>query len=149
MLPELLSAFFLLALCVVVHALGLAVLLRLQPRLSHAVASGGLRISWLLVKIACGLLVLHLVEIAIWALFFRWQGCLNDLETAFYFSVTYSTVGYGDVVLPPDWRLLGPMEGLSGILMCGLSTGFFFVVLSRIHQVMTQESPVVVKDGNS
>jgi hypothetical protein len=37
----------------------------------------------------------------------------------------------GDLVLPEEWRLLGPVEALTGILMCGLSTGFFFAVLSR------------------
>ena len=46
-------------------------------------------------------------------------------------AVTYTTVGYGDLVLPQEWRLLGPVEGLTGILMCGLSTGFFFAVVSK------------------
>jgi hypothetical protein len=46
--------------------------------------------------------------------------------------VTYTTVGYGDLVLPEQWRLLGPVEGLTGILMCGLSTGFFFALVSRL-----------------
>ncbi len=56
-------------------------------------------------------------------------------ETAFYFSgVTYTTLGYGDLVLARPWRLLAPMEGLMGVLMCGVSTGYFFVILSRLHQ---------------
>ena len=67
-----------------------------------------------------------------WALFYWWQKCLPDAESSFYFSgVTYTTVGYGDLVLPKEWRLLGPVEGLTGILMCGLSTGFFFAVVSK------------------
>lgn len=137
MAAEILAAFALLAVCVVVHSAGLAALLRNRPLLHGAVRGGAFDISWLLVKIASGLLMLHLVQIAIWALFLRWQGCLPDLESAFYFSgVTYATVGYGDVVLPVEWRLLGPMEGLTGILMCGLSTGFFFVVVTRIYQLM-------------
>ena len=135
MLPEILAAFALLAVCVVIHASGLAVMLRNRALLSSAVGRGGVGISWLLVRIASALVLLHLLQIAVWALFYRWLGCLPDLETSFYFSgVTYATVGYGDVVLPMEWRLLGPMEGLTGILMCGLSTGFFFVVVSRIHQ---------------
>ncbi|HVR19331.1 MAG TPA: potassium channel family protein, partial [Polyangiaceae bacterium] len=53
---------------------------------------------------------------------------------ALYFSgVTYSTVGYGDLVLPEHWRLLGPIEGLTGILMCGLSTGLFFALISKLY----------------
>jgi len=79
-----------------------------------------------------------LVEIAVWALFFSWQKCLPDLESAFYFSgVTYTTVGYGDFVLPKEWRLFGPVEGLTGILMCGLSTAFLFATL-RVYRTRTK-----------
>ena len=64
-----------------------------------------------------------------------WHGYLPNAETAFYFSgVTYTSLGYGDVVLAKPWRLLAPIEGLVGIIMVGLSTGYFFVVVSRIHQ---------------
>jgi hypothetical protein len=57
------------------------------------------------------------------------------MPSAFYFSaVTYTTTGYGDVVLPADWRLLGGVEALTGILMCGWSTGFFFAIVDRIYQ---------------
>ena len=49
-------------------------------------------------------------------------------------AVTYTTTGYGDLVLPEDWRLVGAIEALTGILMCGLSTGFFFAVVSRMFR---------------
>jgi hypothetical protein len=89
-------------------------------------------ITWLLIRIAWLLIVIHLFEIAVWALFFWWQKCLPDLESSFYFSgVTYATIGYGDLVLPEEWQLFGPLEGLTGILMCGLSTAFFFIVVSK------------------
>jgi hypothetical protein len=89
------------------------------------------QIAWLLIRIAWWLIVLHLLEIAVWALFFWWHKCLPDVESSFYFSgVTYATIGYGDLVLPKEWRLFGPVEGF--ILMCGLSTGLFFAVVSRL-----------------
>ena len=67
-------------------------------------------------------------------MFFWWQKCLPDAESAFYFSgVTYTTLGYGDVVLPPEWRLLAPLEALAGILMCGLSAGLFFATVTAIY----------------
>jgi len=130
MIPKLLAAWCLLALTVTIHAAGLsAVLQRMRLR------SPDPRfwpVTRLLVSVAWWLIVLHLAEIAVWALFYWWQDCLADMESAFYFSgVTYTTVGYGDLVLPPEWRLLGPVEALTGILMCGLSTGFFFAVVSK------------------
>ena len=64
---------------------------------------------------------------------------MPDVQTAVYFSaVTYTTTGYGDLTLPEVWRLVGAVEALTGILMCGLSTGFFFAVLSRLHQTQDQ-----------
>jgi hypothetical protein len=62
-------------------------------------------------------------------------GVMQDIQSALYFSaVTYTTTGYGDLVLPPEWRLVGAVEALTGILMCGWSTGFFFAVVSRISR---------------
>ena len=62
-----------------------------------------------------------------------WRGVLPDLESALYFSAsTYATIGYGDLVLQRGWRFFGSIEGLTGILVCGLSTGFFFAVVSRM-----------------
>ena len=55
-----------------------------------------------------------------------WTHGMPDLPSAFYFSaVTYTTTGYGDLVLPKEWRLVGGVEALTGILMCGLSTRLF------------------------
>ena len=60
---------------------------------------------------------------------------MDGVQTALYFSaVTYTTTGYDDLILPKEWRLVGAVESLTGILMCGLSTGFFFAVLSRLYQ---------------
>jgi Ion channel len=100
-------------------------------------------ITWLLIRIAWWLIFIHLLEIAVWALFFWLQKCLPDVESSFYFSgVTYATIGYGDLVLLKEWRLFGPVEGLTGILMCGLSTAFFFIVVSkRILQRMDGRDP--------
>jgi hypothetical protein len=60
---------------------------------------------------------------------------MADLSSALYFSaVTYTTTGYGDLVLPPHYRLDGGIEALTGILMCGWSTGFFFAVVNRFYE---------------
>jgi hypothetical protein len=90
-------------------------------------------VTWRLIGLAWILVLLHLAGIAVWALFYWWLHCFPDVESAFYFSgVTYATVGYGDLVLPKEWRILAPVEGLVGILMCGLSASFFFAVALKI-----------------
>ena len=70
----------------------------------------------------------------VWAGFYRLSGVLLDLETAIYFSITsYTTVGYGDIVLKAPWRLLGPIEAAIGILMFGWSTSVMVAAISRIY----------------
>jgi len=86
----------------------------------------------LVVRFTSLIICLHILEILLWTAFYRWR-CLSTWESAFYFSATsYSTVGYGDVVLQPVWRLLGPVESVSGVLMCGLSASFLFAVVNRL-----------------
>lgn len=133
MLSITLFACLLVAITVAVHALGLAALLNAVWRQETRLPSSFWPVTWLLIKVTWALILIHLIEIAVWALFYLWAECLPDAESAFYFSgVTYATVGYGDLVLPAPWRMLGPVEGLTGILMCGLSTGFFFAFFARL-----------------
>ena len=67
---------------------------------------------------------------------YAWRGAMPDFTTAAYFSaVTYTTTGYGDLLLPEERRLVGGVEALTGILMCGLSTGMFFAVFSDIFDL--------------
>lgn len=130
-----LSGCVLVALTVVVHTVGIAVLLRHLTKL-YALPTGNVwPVIRRLLRIIWWLLLLHLTEISLWAWFYLWRGCVPTAEAAFYFSgVTYTSLGYGDVVLAPPWRVLTPLEALVGVTMVGLSTGYFFVVVSRIHQ---------------
>jgi len=132
MIAKLLMASCLVAITVTIHAAGIGMALSHALRSTRRPETRFWPITWFLVRIAWFLIGIHLLEIAVWALFFRWQNCLPDAESSFYFSgVTYATIGYGDLVLLKEWRLFGPLEGLTGILMCGLSTAFFFAVLSK------------------
>ena len=135
MLKLILAAWCLVAATVIVHAAGLA--MALGPVMRQA-ANTDIRfwpVTWLVIRTVSWLILIHGVEITVWALFYWWKKCLPSAESAFYFSgVTYTTVGYGDLVLPREWRLLGPIEGLTGILMCGLSAGLFFAMVSRIYE---------------
>ena len=120
------------ALCVVIHAGGVAAALRwLRPQPDSAQRFWPW--TWLFIRVAGWIILFHLIEITIWGLFYTWKDAMADLPTALYFSaVTYTTTGYGDLVLPEEWRLVGGVEALTGILMCGWSTGFFFAVVSRM-----------------
>jgi len=132
MLSKLFIAWCLMALCVAIHAAGVAAALRwLRP-----LTSSGQRFwpwTWLFIRVAGWMVLFHLIEITVWAMFYYWKEAMPDLQSAFYFSaVTYTTTGYGDLTLPKEWRLVGGVEALTGILMCGWSTGFFFAVVSRM-----------------
>jgi len=142
MLSKLLIAFLLMAGCVAIHATGLIAILRwVQARLEHA-GQGLWPATGRLVFIAGWAVLLHLAQILSWAALYALRGAMPDFTTAAYFSaVTYTTTGYGDLVLPEEWRLVGGVEALTGILMCGLSTGMFFVVFSRIFRLDPEGTP--------
>ena len=120
---------------VIVHLVGLAILLAVLRRYRRAerrVLIVLLNGAAILVA-AFGLFALHSVEIWIWAGVFQWLGALADFEHALYFSTsTYVTIGYGDIVLPPGLRILGAIEGASGIILIGWSTAFFFSIVDRM-----------------
>ena len=93
---------------------------------------GAFRSGMIMVRFTSVIFVLHLLQILVWAGFYRWN-CFPSWESSFYFSAaTYSTVGYGDLVLPVAWRNLGPLESVAGVLMCGLSAALLFAIVIRL-----------------
>jgi len=97
-----------------------------------ALRIGAIRSAMLVMRLMTAFICLHVLEILLWTAFYRWL-CFPVWESAFYFSAaSYATVGYGDVVLPRMWRTLGPVESISGVLMCGLSASFLFAIMSRL-----------------
>ncbi len=142
MFSKLFIAFFLMALCVAIHAMGLTAALRWM----HVRLALGTRqfwqATWMLIRVAGWTVLMHLLQVAVWAVHYAWDGALPDLTSAAYFSVvTYTTTGYGDIVLPQDWRLVGGVEALTGILMCGLSAGMFFAVFTSIFGLNRKNEP--------
>src|SRR4051812_16559242 len=83
-------------------------------------------VALVMVQFSTVMMVLHTSQILLWAASYRWL-CFSSWESCFYFSAaSYSTVGYGDLVLPRAWRLLGPVESMTGVLMSGLSVSCLF-----------------------
>ena len=106
---------------------------------------GPLRSAVLMVRLTHLIVCLHMLEILLWASFYR-SKCFTTWEAAFYFSATsYSTVGYGDVVLQPNWRMVGPVESITGVLMCGLSASFLFAVVHRLIERDKRAEPTEVR----
>jgi mannose/fructose/N-acetylgalactosamine-specific phosphotransferase system component IIC len=128
---------------IAIHAAGFSVLLRamLRSRALHRTGFGP--VYTMVMALTCWLVLIHSLEISVWGMFYFWRGWLPDAESAFYFSgTTYTTVGYGDLVLPKPWRLLAPLEAMTGILMGGLSAGLFFAVINRwIGNFMKRKTP--------
>ena len=93
---------------------------------------GSIRAAALVMQTAVAMIVLHTLAIILWAGFYRLR-CFPSWELAFYFSgATYATVGYGDVILPLQWRLLAPLESMTGVLMCGVSVSILFAIVTRL-----------------
>jgi hypothetical protein len=75
----------------------------------------------------------HLIQVALWAAAFLIVGVLQTFDEALYYSAqSYTALGYGDMVVSEQWRLLGPLESINGLLLFGLSTASMFAVMSRI-----------------
>jgi voltage-gated potassium channel len=90
------------------------------------------RCAALVMQTTVAVIILHGIVILLWASCYRWL-CLPSWESAFYFSASsYATVGYGDVVLPSKWRLLGPLESMVGMLMAGVSIGLLFAAVTHL-----------------
>jgi hypothetical protein len=136
-----LLAVALLGTCVIVQSLGMIVLIRWLARLRRLLESRStyLRLA-LLLRLFAGIVLLHLAQVVLWAVVFWRAQELPNAETALYFSlVSYTTIGFGDVVVGPRWRLLAGIEGLTGILLVGWSTAFVFAVVNRMYEHSRQE----------
>jgi voltage-gated potassium channel len=144
MLKELVVAFAIVAACVLLHVatiVGLAdwMLDHRDKREQGDKQLGMLGYMLLLIIAFSVIIVLHMVEVAIWGVFYFGNSLFPDFETSLYFSITsYTTIGFGDVVLPRAWRLLGGIEGVTGVLLCGLSTAFVFAIVNAMFQMRVQ-----------
>jgi hypothetical protein len=79
------------------------------------------------------LFITHFVEAAAWGLFFWCKGLTMSFTEGVYFSaISITALGYGDVVLPSPWRMLGPLVAINGTLMFGCSTAFLFMVMQKV-----------------
>lgn len=132
------------ALTVIVHAVGVIALIgllhgRIAPKDSHPSL---FRLVRMLVFTVLALFFVHTIEIWLWAFLYIWLGAFEIMEHALYFStVTFTTLGYGDITLLPRWRLLSSFEAVNGLILFGVSTAFLFAVVQRMYQAWLEKHP--------
>jgi hypothetical protein len=121
--------------CLLSYGITIGLLLQLALRLIRKGYTGLVFWKNMSIMVLVSLLMgaTHLIQIALWALALLLVGEVADFETAFYCSAqNYTALGYGDVVLSRQWRLLGPLEAVNGLLLFGLSTATIFALMSRL-----------------
>ena len=142
MLTEIAIALVVVFVCLLLHVAGILLMAEWLLRHQKYFERSGTRthFSILMLVLISGIMLLHVVESSLWAAFYYTGALFPDFETSLYFSlVTYTAIGYGDVVLPQKWWLLGAIEGVSGVLLCGLSTAFIFAVMNAMFKARMQQ----------
>ena len=142
MLTEISIALVIVFFCLLVHMAGVLLMAEwlLQHRQYFERSGARIHFSMLMIGLICGIMLLHVGESSIWAAFYYTSELFQDFETSLYFSlVSYTAIGYGDVVLPQKWRLLGAIQGVSGVLLCGLSAAFIFAVMNAMFKARMQQ----------
>ncbi len=102
------------------------IILTLRPVLRRFANTGSIIIGVLYI------LVVHTINVWIWASVFLLVGAFDTLEPALYFSlVSFTTVGFGDITLSHDWRLLSGLTAANGFLTFGWSTAYMVELVRR------------------
>jgi hypothetical protein len=126
------------AMTVVIHFIGLAFLMNMirqrEPDRAGLKRHMSKRIFAILF-VVFGLFAIHTCEIWLYAVVYHYgMQAFGDFETALYFStVTFVSLGYGDVILPRDWRLVGAIQAANGVILLGWSTAFLVTVIGRLR----------------
>ena len=142
MLNEIAIAAAIVSVCLMIHLTGILLMAEWLLQWRDALERAPTRklFALLIVTLCGGILLLHLIQTGLWAVFYYTQNLFDDFETSLYFSmVSFTTLGYGDVLLPKRWRLLGVVEGFSGVLLCGISTAFIFAVINGVFQAQLRQ----------
>lgn len=131
-----------LAICALIHVGAVTVSLPAFPRLASALGPRGsmVRAGGILCFGVIVIVIAHTIQIWLWAGSFLLVEAFADFPTSFYFStVTYTTLGYGDLVLQPGERVFATFASITGLLTFGISTAFLISLLSRTLPAFSEE----------
>lgn len=138
LIQNLFAATGMVAATVIIHFFGLLALLYFLRRRGAGFRAHESVIGQgaLVLFLVFGLFAVHTIEIWLYAAFYRLVGAVGDFETALYFStVAFSSLGFGDVLLSRDWRLVSAIEGVNGLLLVGWSTAFLMSLMARLKSL--------------
>jgi voltage-gated potassium channel len=143
---QLLLSTVLVSATVVMHLIGLGILRRLvRLHLERFLLFVHLDRVIVPMGVVLGLFVVHGAEIWLYALTYRAMGLTDSLEEALFISTSsYSTIGEAAGLLPANWRLVGVLEGVNGMLLIGWSTAFLFQLLDHI---MSDDDEIKAQKG--
>ncbi|MDX2503356.1 MAG: potassium channel family protein [Gammaproteobacteria bacterium] len=134
MLIKIFIAIAIIFITTIIHAVGMVIILdSLKKYYGHWKDSFKSHIMWVGGSILF-LFFITLLEVLVWALTFITFNAIDHFEQALYFSmVTYTTLGYGDVLLDEHWRLLGSFAAANGIIMFGWTTAIVIAVVQKVY----------------
>ena len=137
LLTQLIIGSAMIVLTAIVHTSGLVAIVVFMTRHTgkHSPRFERRRIARYLARTVLVVFLLHAFEIWAWALLYMALGEFDEMARALYFStVVFTTLGFGDVVLTPQWQLLSSMEASNGIILFGLSTALLFAIFVHLLQ---------------
>ncbi|WP_147178831.1 MULTISPECIES: potassium channel family protein [Alphaproteobacteria] len=119
---------------VIIHTFGLIGVTRAMGWVTDRIRLAGHRSHLLAMNtVVIGVFAVLTAEVWLWALCYRLLGFITDFPTALYFAtITFSTVGYGDVVPAVEWRMLAALEGVNGFVLIGWSTAYLVAAGMRV-----------------
>ena len=134
MLLDILITIVIVTVTVVIHTFGMMIAIRIIRKQKASQLTFQRFRSVQLVGVVLVMFFISIVEVLLWAATYLWVNIIESFEEAFYFSmVTFTTLGYGDIVLKGTWRLLASFEAAIGIIMFGWTTAIVFAAVQNIY----------------
>ncbi len=141
MLSQLTYGAVLIAVTVLIHAVCLEGIIKVWRAVSIEI-----EVRWRAITLPLtiiGIFASHIIQIWVWAIFYFFVEEIQTWESALYFSTSsYTTVGYGDLILSEEWRLLGSIEAINGMILFGWSTAFIFAGVRRIYEHLYRDEEI-------
>ena len=127
-----LIACLLIVLCIIVHAVATSIAINISKLHSNYRWKRTVNLFWISIIVLI-MFFASVMESGMWATAYYVSGAISNYQDALYFSiVTFTTLGYGDITLTDDWRLLASFEAATGIIIFGWSTAVVMVVVQHI-----------------